>query len=115
MSFRLRTLIFSAFCLIPAIAGAYTPGDPTVIDTGVHTSIPRIFEGLINVLLMWSTLVASTLFLVGALMMVASAGSEEGTFSVSNGKKIMKAAVIGLAIIVGSWMILSTVVYFFAA
>jgi hypothetical protein len=114
MSFRLRTVIFSAFWLLPLMAQAYSPGAPIVINTGVSTSVPQIFAGLINVLLMWSTLVATALLLVGAVMMVGSAGTDEGAFSVSNGKKIVKAAIIGLAIILGSWMILSTAVYFIA-
>lgn len=82
-----------------------------IIDTGVQTTIPRIIEGIVNVLLQWSAVVATGVFLVGALFMVGSGGNDA---LLSNGKKLMKAALIGLAIILSSWLILSTVVFFIA-
>lgn len=113
MRFLRRLVIISpAFLLLPALAHAYTPGAPISINTGVSATVQQIFNGLVNVLLLWSTLVATALFLLGALIMVGSAGTDEGFLSVSNAKKLMKGALIGLAIIVGSWMILSTVLFF---
>jgi ABC-type nickel/cobalt efflux system permease component RcnA len=78
------------------------------IDTGVYSTTETILGGIIDVLLLWSGVVTTAVFLIGALMMVASGGSD--TY-LSAGKKIMKAAAIGLAIILASWMILSTVVF----
>ncbi|MEQ1849886.1 MAG: hypothetical protein ABL890_04850 [Candidatus Peribacteraceae bacterium] len=78
------------------------------IDTGVYSTTETILTGIVDVLLLWSGVVTTAVFLIGALMMVASGGSD--TY-LSAGKKIMKAAAIGLAIILGSWMILSTVVF----
>ncbi len=84
---------------------------PLVINTGVHSDIPHIVAGIINVMLLWSGLVATALFLLGAVMMVGSGGTE--TY-LAAGKKIMKASLIGLAIILSSWLILSTTVFFLA-
>ena len=82
------------------------------IATGVpNVTIDSIMLGIINVLLALSGLVATALFLLGALYMVGSAGSEQLS---SAGKRIMKASLIGLAIILASWLILSTMVYLIA-
>jgi|GEM_PF-6341354 hypothetical protein len=81
------------------------------VNTGVHTDIPTIVEGIVNLLLLWSSFVATALFLLGALFMVGSGGNEQ--FS-SAGKKIMKAAMIGFAIVLASWLIISTAVFFIA-
>lgn len=96
-----------ALFLLPVSAGAV----PLTIDTGVHTDVPSILQGLVNVLLAWSGLVATGLFLLGCILMVGSGGDES---TLAAGKKIMKASLIGLAIILSSWMLLSTVVYFIA-
>lgn len=85
---------------------------PILIDTGVHTTVPFVIAGIVNVLLLWSGLVATALFLIGATMMVGSGGNES---TLAAGKKIMKASLIGLSIVLGSWMILSTVIYLLAA
>ena len=102
-------LLFSAMCLVPDVALAYTPGAPIGIYTGVNTSIPQIIAGFVNVMLMWSTLVATAVFLYGAFRMVASGGSEDGKAA---GKKAMKDSLIGLAIVLSAWMIVATFAYF---
>jgi hypothetical protein len=101
-----RTLLWSAIPLLLPCA-AFALG----IETGVSSDVPSILRGIVNVLLAWSGLVATGLFLIGAFLMVASGGSEA---NLAAGKKIMKAALIGLAIILASWMILSTVIWFIA-
>lgn len=93
--------------LFPAVAAAQV-----VIDTTVHTSIPQILNGLVNVMLFWAAPIATVLFLIGAFWLTASGGNENAK---DKGKKIMQGAAIGLAIILGSWMIISTVVYYLAA
>ena len=94
--------------VLPAFASAAV----VKVDTGVHTTVPQLIQGIINVLLMWSSLVATAIFLLGAIFMVGSGGSDQ---PLSAGKRMMKAAVIGYAIVLASWMILSTVVSFVAA
>lgn len=99
----IHTLLWSILFLAPAVSA-----EPLRVDTGVNSTIPTIVAGIVNVLLLWSGVVATALFLLGAIIMVGSGGSD--TY-LSAGKKIMKASIIGLAIILASWMILSTVVF----
>ncbi len=108
---RLRSLLTGLLLAVPLAAAAQN-GDPIKVGTGVTTSIPTILAGLLNTILLWSTTIATTLFLAGAFVLVASHGEE--TF-ITAGKKLMKSAVIGLIIVLCSWMILSTIFYFIAA
>jgi hypothetical protein len=105
---KARYTLFMILLLVPAtMLGA----GQIIIDTGVVTTIPRIMDGFLTLMLQWSSLVATAIFLIGAILMVGSGGNDE---YLSAGKKLMKAAAIGYAIILSSWMILSTVVYFIA-
>ncbi len=104
-----RKLLF-ALAAVPQIALAYTPAAPITVSTGVVTDVGGIVSGIVNVLLFWSGGVTTTIFLVGAFMMVGSGGGQY----LDNGKKLMKWALIGYAIILCSWLILSTVVFFIA-
>ncbi len=108
MKFSLRIAAFSLIIL--ACADAVNAA-PLTIDTGVTSTVPSIFNGIVDLLLKWSTLVATALFLLGCILMVGSGGNDA---TLSNGKKIMKASLIGLAIILASWLILSTAVFFIA-
>src|SRR3989338_9211245 len=64
------------------------------IATGVpNVTIDSIMRGSINVRLAWSGLVATALFLLGALYMVGSAGSEQLS---SAGKRKLKGLPIRL-------------------
>ncbi len=81
------------------------------IKTGIDPTVSAssIVGGLVYIFLLWSSLVTTALFLLGCVLMVASGGNDA---LLSNGKKIMKASLIGYTIILSSWLILSTVVYF---
>lgn len=92
------------FLSLPAAHAA-----PLRLITGVTSTVPSIFAGIVNTLLLWSGSVTTALFLLGALLMVGSGGNDA---TLSNGKKIMQASLIGLAIILSSWLILSTAVAF---
>lgn len=102
---RTFILALSTLLLLPSP----TAQAQLVVDTGVHSSVEWIMAGIVNVLLFWSGFVALALFLIGAILMVSSGGHDA---SVAAGKKIMKAAVIGLAFVLASWLILSTVIAF---
>ena|GEM_PF-1450948 len=106
MQFRLR---LAAVSLLVSVFAGTARAAPLTISTGVTSTVPTIFNGIVDILLAWSSLVATTLFLLGSILMVGSGGNDA---TLSNGKKIMKASLIGLAIILSSWMILSTVVSF---
>ncbi len=81
-----------------------------VVDTGIGGTIPGILGGIVNVLFGLSTFIAFTVFMLGGFYTVASGGNEQ---ILGNGKKLMRFALIGLAIILGSWLLLSTFVNFF--
>ncbi len=82
-------------------------------QTMVHQkSVPDIISGLVNVLFYMSAFVTLSVFLLGGFYMVASGGNEQ---VLGNGKKLMRFSLIGFAIILGSWMLLSTFVNFFLA
>lgn len=100
----LRSALGFLSTVLPGVAYAQLK-----IDTGVYSSVPWIMAGIVNVLLYWSGFVALALFLLGAIIMVGSGGHDA---TLAAGKKIMKAAVIGLAIVLSSWLILSTVISF---
>lgn len=102
LSFALAILLVT----LPRTASAQV-----TIATGVSSTVPTVLNGIVNLLLLWSGLVATGLFLLGAFLMVGSGGNDA---YLSAGKKIMKASLIGLALILSSWMILSTVVFFIA-
>lgn len=118
MTLKDRMTLGVLWLLHPALAAAAgicppgTPPNTVCIDTDVHTTVPEILSGIVNVLLLWSGLLTTALFLLGAILMVGSGGSEA---SLAAGKKIMKSSLIGLALILGSWLLLSTIVYFLAA
>ncbi|MSR67626.1 hypothetical protein EXS65_02265 [Candidatus Peribacteria bacterium] len=102
---RTRLLSIAVLVLFPF----FTEAAPLVVNTGVDSSVPTILQGIVNVLLSWSGLAATGLFLLGSILMVGSGGEEA---FLSAGKKIMKAALIGFALILASWLLLSTVIYF---
>ena len=105
---KLRYTLLAIVLLAPVTTLA---AGQVIVDTGVVTSIPRIMDGALSLMLLWSSMVATAIFLAGATLMVGSGGNDE---YLSAGKKLMKAAVIGYAIILSSWLILSTTVYFIA-
>lgn len=94
---------------------AYAQGCPegqVCVDTGVSTTIPRILAGIVNVLFYLSTAVGLVIFLLGGLYAIASGGNEQ---LLGNGKRLMRFALIGIAVVGGSWMILSTFINYFLA
>ena len=95
--------------LIQAKAFAYSPGQQLTVNTGVTSSVEQVISGITDVLLSWSVVVATAIFLIGALIMTASGGQET---AISNGRKYMRDALIGFAIILAAWIIISTVVTF---
>ncbi len=92
---------------------AYAAPRVVNIKTGISTSVTviSVLTGIVDLLLYWGGTISTSVFLLGAFTMTASAGNDE---YVSMGKTMMKSAAIGLAIVLASWMILSTVVFFIA-
>ena len=108
-----RLLPVFVLCLLIALPlaawAAYQPIQ-VQIGTGVQPrTVPQIIAGIVDILHGLAIAVATTTFLIGGIYVVASGGREN---VVQNGKSIMKASLIGIAIILGSWMILSTFLAF---
>ncbi len=107
-----RFFALAATVLFPALAHAQLQPGQVSVDTGVpQRTIPEIIAGLVNLGHGMAFFVMTTIFLIGGLYMAASGGQES---TLAKGKSLMKAALIGMAIISGSWMILSTFVSFLA-
>ncbi len=114
-----RLMIVALLLLIPLVVfaapsppgciGDGAGGTQVCVGTGVSSTIPSILQGFVNVLFGWAALVATALFMLGSILMVGSGGEEK---YLSAGKAIMKSSMIGFAIVLSSWLILSTVIYF---
>lgn len=102
------TIAVGLSLLLPVTLSAQTV---VIVNTGINRNIPQIIRGLVNVLLIWSSFVATAMFLMGAFTLAASHGAETW---IETGKKLMKSAIIGYIIILGAFMIMSTVLYFIA-
>ena len=112
MAFLIRLGLLIRHTVLPVAHAACScpAGHIVCICTGTAgSSVAGIMGNIVNLLLYWSSFVAAMLFIVGGILMIGSGGSD--TF-LSTGKKIMKGSLIGFAIVLGSWMILSTVLYF---
>lgn len=66
-------------------------------------------QNIIQLLLEFATIAATLMIVVGALMMMFAAGSEE---KFATGKKTILNAVIGLTIALGSWLIVNIALQF---
>lgn len=78
--------------------------------TGCNLCDALVVTRNITVLLMWFAMIGAVLMIVvGALTMMFAAGSEE---RFAKGKKAILNAVIGLAIALGAWLIVNTVLQF---
>ena len=115
----LRKIYFTVMCigmLLVSEAEAAPIAVGQLLNFGTSgKTIPQMIQGIIDTLKSWAHGLAIMLFLFGAFCMIASRGKDEGFFALSKGKKTMEAAVIGLAIVYGSWLILSTVLFLIGA
>ena len=92
-----------------ALAQNQNQGRVLYVGTGVRISLA---QGLSNVYLFMALSAMgffTLLFLLGAATLTMSRGDQT---KVDNGKKMMISALIGLAIVLGSYGIMRTVLYF---
>ena len=80
-----------------------------VLETGIRIAWPQLVANLTGFVAASAFGVCTLVFLIGASLLVISAGDQT---KVDNGKKMMVGALIGLAIIMGSYGILRTILYF---
>jgi hypothetical protein len=93
-----------------ATAQAPPPGRTLPIGgLGVNMSFLALGANFIGSLVLLMIVLCTILFLVGALLLILSRGKED---QVSRGKNLMIGSLIGLAIVLGSYAIISTFLYF---
>lgn len=80
-----------------------------VVTSGVRISFTQAMSNITMFLAVSAVSVCTVLFLVGAAQLTMSRGDQT---KVDNGKKLMISALVGLAIVLSSYAITSTVLYF---
>jgi|SRR3989338_11321664 len=76
-------------------------------------SLLQLISNVVNFIVLDITMpLAGLLFLIGGIMMVAAGGSEE---RFKKGKKVFVDTVIGVLIILGSWVIVNTLITTFGS
>ncbi|NOS68235.1 MAG: hypothetical protein HOO67_07840 [Candidatus Peribacteraceae bacterium] len=80
-----------------------------ILGTGVRLNFSQVMANLTVFIAESSVGVCTLLFLVGAAMLTMSRGDQT---KVDNGKKLMISALIGLALVLGAYAIVRTVLYF---
>jgi hypothetical protein len=99
---------FLKILLAPVAALAADPRFVTM-GTGVQIGWIQAMGNLTRFVVLTATGVCSLLFLAGAAQLTISRGDQT---KVDNGKKMMVSALIGLAIVMGSYGIIRTVLFF---
>lgn len=98
--------------LSPAIALAQQQQDQprfVVITTGIRIPFTQAIGNLTGFIAATSVGVCTLLFIIGAAQMTLSHGDQT---AVDNGKKLMISSLVGLAIVLGSYAIIRTVLFF---
>ncbi len=80
-------------------------------DPDVNTcGLTQMLEVVINVAALIVAMTGSAallMFIIGGLMLIISAGSQE---KVQQGKNIIQAAAIGIVLVLGSWVIINVII-----
>ncbi len=103
----LQAAVGGAFSIIPGRAHALADRF-IIVGTGIRIGFTQALGNLMGFLVTTMSGLAVCLFLVGALLMVASRGQED---QMKRGKDIMIGSLIGLAVVLGSYAIYRTVLY----
>ncbi len=82
------------------------------MTTGIRIPFAQAMENLIGFLAATIVTISVLFFLIGAVFLIASHGSN--TDFLEKGKKTMRNSLIGLAIVLGSYAILRTVLFLLA-
>ncbi len=102
--------------LIPRVSAAVSSSTleerSVTLTTGVRIAWTQVFMNITGFLAATALGLCSLIFLIGAAQLTMARGDQG---KVDNGKKAMIGALIGLAIIMGSYGILRTFIYFLYA
>lgn len=102
--FSLISLLLISHPNILRAAELYNPLDPTSTGTvTIDTIIGRLITSLLGV----TGSIALLMFVYGGFLWLISAGEPD---KVKKGKEVMKWAILGLVVIVGAYVIVSTIV-----
>ena len=117
MKKTLITIGLSVLLVIPLLVSAQSSCDPTkslvcnpapgLFSTAFGTDFKSILANLIKVLLGFAGLVAMAYIVMGGYQMATSGGNSD---SAEKGKKTLTNAIIGLVIIILSYVIITVVV-----
>ncbi len=91
------------------VQGFCNPIRHITVATGVRMSFITALEKVLTFAVVSIEFIAAVLFLVGALYLVSAGGNAERA---GKAKKLMAGSLIGMGIVLGSYTILRTVVYF---
>lgn len=80
-----------------------------VLGTGVRIPFIQVMANIYLFMAVSAVGICTVLFLIGAAQLTVSRGDQT---KVDNGKKMMISALVGLAIIIGSYGIMRTILYF---
>lgn len=106
---RLLTRLVAAIAASVPVSAWALENRYIIMTTGVRISFADLVTNVLTFAAFSITGVVTVLFLIGATFMISSAGKPE---RVETGKKLMKGSLIGMAIVLSSYMILRTVLYF---
>jgi hypothetical protein len=108
---------------LPALAGDETvnlcppqgsgkPKPPGCLETGVsaEVSTANIIRSAVNLLLFVAFVVALIFLVIGGIRWVLSGGDKEGA---GKAKETVTAALVGLAVVLGAWILISIILNFF--
>ncbi len=99
---QLYVLLAAVLVVLPQLALAATLSNP-LGTTNIRTVIGRIIQAILGV----TGSIALLMFVYGGFLWLISGGSPE---KVKKGKDAMKWAIFGLVVIIGAYMIVSTIV-----
>ncbi len=91
------------------VQGFCNPIRHITVATGVRMPLLTALQKALTFLVVSIEFIAAVLFLVGALYLVTAGGNAERA---GKAKKLMAGSLIGMGIVLGSYTILRTVVYF---
>ena len=80
-----------------------------ILGTGIRISFVQLVSNLISFLAVSVLSVCTVLFLIGAVQVTVSHGDQT---KIDNGKKLMISSLVGLALVLSSYAIVRTVLYF---
>lgn len=104
---RFRTSLILGIAIVMLLAPHAAHANIINVNTGITTTVSGVVRGIVNIILLLSGVIATGLFLLGAMIMVGSTGNDQ---YVTIGKRLMKASLIGFSIVLSSWMMVSTVI-----